>query len=111
MKIRNGFVSNSSSSSFCLLGVSFTERELEKAGIEDVYSLSFGFTNNITAEKGLETYYDEFIFGMPVESIPDNKTLKEVKEEVHKNLDKQLSAIGLSMEGKAVRFHYDGGYD
>jgi len=101
MKVRAGFVSNSSSSSFCIYGASMNlseiiekikgtnlipEEELERMEEENEwYELS-----EILEEKiGLSTYQSEdyFWIGREWSSIDDDETGREFKEGIKTKLD------------------------
>ena len=73
MKIRNGFVSNSSSSSFCIYGTSVDidgniEEMIENTGLE------------------IHNYYDTIYVGRSWSSIKDDETGAQFKESVNKAL-------------------------
>jgi hypothetical protein len=101
MKIRLGFVSNSSSSSFCLLGALISgdrfdelDDRIQESGLE----YNFGITNYDS---------DDVIIGISPSTISKayrNKTIAKVEEIVQK----KLSIIGIN--GK-VEWFVDGGYD
>jgi hypothetical protein len=82
MKIRNGFVSNSSSSSFLIYGAAITQDDAEtfekkavKAGLEFKYGPD-GYDNNY--------------IGLSWDSIKDNETGKEFKERIEKAVEKVM---------------------
>jgi len=90
MKVRNGFVSNSSSSSFLIYGTTIPiEGEYNWKIREDL--------ENQINEKGLKLefhyvdYYDGFIYiGMSWDCIEDDETGAEFKKRVEKECEKLL---------------------
>lgn len=85
MKIRMGFVSNSSSSSFCLVGISIEEGE-EIDFYENFDELGDRFWD---FDGELSIYHPEYCpwyIGKDIQCIKDDQTLKEFKEEVYKKL-------------------------
>ncbi len=104
MKIRNGFVSNSSSSSFCLLGVYLNEitgstDKLAEDGFEDKTFLIMEYA--INEEDGNHSY------GLEPNKIPDDKTLSQVKDEI---VD-EFARLGFTILKRDVGFIHDGGYE
>jgi 3-dehydroquinate synthetase len=59
MKIRNGFVSNSSSSSFIVLGKSFTSKELDNVfgETDDIYQVLEDNDIEFVADSEVDKYY------------------------------------------------------
>jgi hypothetical protein len=105
MKIRNGFVSNSSSSSFCIYGATIDYDDLRKAfEIEegsdddsgDIYELSErleGYGDKKKQKKlpkGFEQHIpegsDSVYIGRSWDSVGDNETGKEFKKNVEEAL-------------------------
>jgi len=95
MKIRTGFVSNSSSSSFCIYGVSMDDYEFgEKirtlhpslADEECTYTLSEELDTNLDVQFPSE--YGEVYIGRSWATISDNETGKQFKESVEKEIEK-----------------------
>jgi len=102
MKIRTGFVSNSSSSSFCIYGTYINgelKEQIEKNLIKMGYSEQdlvngledfFGY-NNERKELGLEFHsvIDESSYlGNSWSSVKDNETGKQFKERTEKAIEK-----------------------
>lgn len=72
MKIRNGFVSNSSSSSFCILGVEVSKAQYKKLINSDT---------KLNYCRGVEST-DLFWAGLDIKEIDGNETLNDFKETV-----------------------------
>lgn len=105
MKIRTGFVSNSSSSSFCILGVALT---LDQEYEDMLEELEEKIENtNLQFSLGLEDYYEMIIVGLNPRALDENKTIlqhkKEISEEINKAFDSNYSE-------KDIEFHIDGGF-
>ena len=92
MKIRTGFVSNSSSSSFCIYGVYLDAKEMALLS-EDRYELNAdirakldaaGFTKvNLDVPGGYQNETDGYI-GRDFTSIGDDETGRQFRESVEK---------------------------
>ena len=80
MKIRQGFVSNSSSSSFCIYGCCIEENDIdaidEKLKEKNIY-IVYG-------------PYDSVYIGREFTSIKDDETGKQFKENVEKEIEEVL---------------------
>lgn len=97
MKIRNGFVSNSSSTSFCIGGITIDKdlemeesNKLEEKGLEVI----------INADDGI-TYV-----GISIDKMEDNETKREFLERV-----KKMFIDFDEFKNKEVSIIYDGWYD
>lgn len=107
MKIRSGFVSNSSSSSFCLWGV-----ELEENEFKSIYKIDDDEDTDMYAlldkkVKGLEYVYSgedgQLYLGMSPGEMKDHQTLGGFKEDIAKKLSKILKQ---EVSTNKIRLHY-----
>jgi len=103
MIIRNGFVSNSSSTSFCILGMVYGSKsdfKNKESLLED---------SDFTIEYGLGSYSDDDVFvGVSVDDLDQDKTITQHKIEIASKLSKILNE-DISMN--KIYFIIDGGYD
>ena len=92
MKIRIGFVSNSSSVSFCVYGVAIDDEARKKhfPGTEDAYDIE-----KLLSDSGLEIHYgqdsDDYGYtyiGRSWDKIKDNETGLQFKEDVKQKVKK-----------------------
>ena len=99
MKTRIGFVSNSSTSSFTLVGIvvnqskinkefGLKKKDLDKGDYLDYTDfLEELFDGELEIETGIEEYDDDdYIIGKDIHEMKDNQTLKEFKESILKIL-------------------------
>jgi len=93
MKIRTGFVSNSSSSSFCIYGIELDSCEFKekiikmKPDLEDedcVYELSENLDTSL--EVHTPSDWDTVYIGRDWSSVKDDETGKQFKENVEKEI-------------------------
>lgn len=102
MKIRSGFVSNSSSSSFCILGVIVDNETYDKISSE--WKTLKG--TRVRTESAISGG-DELYVGIPATSMKDNETPAQLKQE----LVTTLNSIGVNIQILDVDWHEDGGYN
>ena len=92
MKTRQGFVSNSSSSSFCIYGVGIDSYEFEKImkkikpdlESENIYELAENLETNL--EVHTPTDFNTVYIGRSWSSIGDEETGKQLRDGVEKEL-------------------------
>lgn len=106
MKIRNGFVSNSSSSSFCIYGTAlefgevleklneskyFTEEELENFDEDEgIYEIGEIISKKTTLSVHVDGEGDTLWVGKEWSTIGDDETGREFKESIKTELEKLL---------------------
>jgi len=106
MKIRNGFVSNSSSSSFCIYGASFemgeliekvktlgliTEDKIEEYE-DDQYELMEILDEKLDLNMEFD-YENEYVWiGRPWSSIGDDETGRQFKDDVEAKIEKNFGS-------------------
>ena len=108
MKMRNGFVSNSSSSSFVVYGATIEKDELLEALLKkfpdleverdedgeifleetDIYDIIWDIPDAEVQSLSLAEDDDLFMVGRPLTEIEENETLAQFKSRVHSTLDK-----------------------
>jgi hypothetical protein len=103
MKTRSGFVSNSSSTSFCILGFVADKETVNK--VEAAYKELKG--TGIETQYGIDTYYEETLVGIPVTTMGDNETPLQLKQ----RLVNGLKTIGVEITLDKIDFCLDGGRD
>jgi hypothetical protein len=102
MKTRQGFVSNSSSSSFCILGVGIDRETRDK--IEGAYAQLK--STRVRLESALSGG-DELYVGISASTMKDDETPRQIKRE----LIETLHSIGVDIGLDKVEWIMDGGYN
>lgn len=90
MKIRSGFVSNSSSSSFCILGVVVGDKVTDEV-YEAIDNASWGkdkVKTCVRCVRGIDSYYEQNLVGAEPDEMNDDETLGQFKARVVAELQK-----------------------
>lgn len=98
MKIRLGFVSNSSSSSFCILGCICSQDEFSE--LEELIG-----SHRLSYAYGIEEYYDQVAIGLGPDDMKDEETLSQFKKRIRTLLDQA------GLENQPIEWRIDGGYN
>jgi len=109
MKIRNGFVSNSSSSSFCILGIVLPE-DFNEGKIDEIDNWNWKNKDDRTdlvVQRGIEEFYDAKLLGMIPDKMKNDETLMEFK----KRIVKEAERFNVEIDEKALSWCTDGGCD
>ena len=95
MKVRNGFVSNSSSSSFCIYGAFIDPKHFEELGLPEdggVYDWaeSLAHSSGWNLDVHSRDWEDGFYIGKSWSKVGDDETGAEFKQSVRNEIEKVL---------------------
>ena len=103
MKIRNKFVSNSSSSSFCIMGVSVSNETYEK--VDAAWTDKNRF---LDAQCSISDGGDEVYIGAYPYRMKEDETLSQFKQRI---VDEAKNKFDIDIEKNELGWIIDGGYD
>lgn len=118
MKVRTGFVSNSSSSSFCILGVTSGDIA-EQIDIEKLFNPNdendwdeewYDRANNFgfDVDRGIENYYEDYCIGVDIDKLDQTIPIIEQKKELAEKLNEKFGTVFTEND---IGFMVDGGHD
>ena len=100
MKIRKGFVSNSSSSSFCILGIVIEESDEPDDGIDSKINKPLCYSY------GIENFYDSLVIGGTPQEIGEDETMGDFR----KRIAIALTDAGFKTKPEELSWCLDGGH-
>lgn len=103
MKMRSGFVSNSSSSSFCILGV-----EVDSNTYDIISSQRYSKDRKtlLDAQSGISCE-DQYIIGFYPGKMKDDETLGQFKDRIVS----EAARVGITVDKNKIDWYIDGGYN
>ena len=116
MKVRTDYVSNSSTSSFVLIGDAFSERDFENSSFFktclDNDDRLYCWENKcgelgLVVKRGLDDYYDEYVVGLRYADMKSDET----KIAFHKRIEELLRKAFPEKNDIDVTLRSDAGYD
>lgn len=97
MKVRTGFVSNSSTSSFCIYGTSYDYQAIRKAHADDEDFDIEEYAGSLGLEIHAVYDYDSWYVGLPWDNIGDDETGSQFKQRVKELVQKFIGITDIKL--------------